>query len=92
MDAHTDPRTDRMREEMAQHFAEYEADYRDEEWCTVVYEDEQVVVLADHKGYEHSEWQDEFGDGFSEAMHDLARQVSDRSWPAAYPVVFDKLE
>jgi hypothetical protein len=88
----TDRRTDDMKREMATAWDEYEADYRAEDWCTVVYEDEQAVVIADHKGYEFSEWESEFGDGFREVMHDLAGQLVDRRWPADYPVVFDKLE
>jgi len=82
-----------MKIEMAEHFEEFEADYRDEDWCTIVYEDDQVVVLADHKGYEHSEWSHEFSEeDFSEQMHALAREVCDYSWSASWPVVFDKLE
>jgi len=89
----TDARSTDMKIEMAEHFAEFEADYRSEDWCTIVYEDEEVVVLADHKGYEHSEWQDDFEDEeFSKMMHNLARQVCDYSWSASWPVVFDKLE
>lgn len=89
----TDPRPDEMKRTMAQHFAEYEDDYHDEDWCTVVYEDDQVVLIADHKGYEFDEWASEFPDEqFSEIMHNLADQLVDRRWPADYPVVFDKLE
>lgn len=92
-DAHTadDPRSDSMKIEMAQHFDEFEADYRDEDWCTVVFENDHIVVLADHKGHEFSEWADEFGDDFSETMHTLAREACDFDWSASYPVVFDKL-
>lgn len=92
-----DPRPDEMKREMAQNFAAYEADYRDADWCSVVYEDDKVVLIADHKGYEFDEWSDEFADQFtdrefSQMMHNLADQLCDRRWPADYPVVFDKLE
>lgn len=87
-----DDRTDKMKVEMAEHFRENEAEYRDSDWASVVYEDSEVVLVEDHKGYEFSEWSDEYGRGFGEIMHDLADQLVDRRWPATYPLVFDKLE
>lgn len=88
-----DPRPDEMKREMATHFAAYEADYRSEDWCSIIYEDDEVVLIADHKGYEHSEWQDDFSEvEFSSMMHELARQLSDYNWVASWPVVFDKVE
>ncbi len=91
MTRNTDPRTTDEKQKMAKHFAEMEADYRDADWGEIVYEDDQVVVMADHKGYEFSEWSEEIED-FSEKMHSLAEQLVDRKWPADYPLVFDKLE
>lgn len=89
----TDPRSTEIKQTMAEHFAEYEASYRDAEWCSIVYEDDTQVVIADHKGFEHSEWSDEFETTeFSSMMHELARQVTDYSWSASWPVVFDKTE
>jgi hypothetical protein len=90
-----DGRTDHMKQMMAEHFAEMESEYRDGDWCSVVYEDDEVVLIADHKGYEFGEWRDEFdlADGrFSEIMHELAGQLTDRRWASDYPVVFDKLK
>ena len=89
-----DPRSTELKTDMAEHFAEYEPDYRDADWCSVVYEDDEVVLLADHAGNEHNEWADEHGDyaEFTQMMHDLAGQLSDRRWVADYPVVFDKTE
>ena len=87
-----DARTVEQKTEMAEHFAENEVDYRDADWSNVVYEDDQVVLIEDTRGYEFGEWQDEFGDPFSETMHDLADQLVDRSWSATYPLIFDKLE
>lgn len=92
MPLYSDPRTDEMRAEMAEHFAEYEADYRDADWCEIVHEDAECVVIADLKGYEFDEWADECRDDFSTSMHQLADQLTDRSWGSTYPVVFDKLE
>lgn len=91
-DATEDPRTDQMKTEMAEHFDENEADYRDSDWANIVYEDGQVVLVEDIKGYEFGEWSDEFGEDFSHIMHELAGQLVDRSWPATYPIVFDKFE
>jgi len=89
-----DERSTTLKQTMAEHFAEYEADYRDADWCSIVYEDDEVVLIADHAGNEHSEWADQHGDfsEFTQMMHDLADQLSDRKWPADYPVVFDKLD
>lgn len=85
-----DPRTDAMKTTMAEAFAADEAEYRDSDWANIVYEDDEVILVEDAKGYEFGEWQDEFGAGFSETMHELANQLVDRRWPATYPVVFDK--
>ena len=90
-----DKRSTELKQEMAEHFAAHEADYRDADWCTIIHEDDDVVLIADHKGYEFDEWSDESdltAREYSQTMHDLAGQLSDRKWPADYPVVFDKLE
>jgi len=87
-----DPRSTDMKQTMAEHFAEYEAEFRTEDWTNIIYEDDEVVLVEDRKGYEFDEWDGEFGDDFSQAMHDLAGQLVDRQWPATYPLVFDKLE
>ena len=91
-----DARTDSQKIEMAEHFEEFEEEYRTEpEHHEVVYEDEQVIVVADHTGHELNEWASEFGidrTEFSQTMHSLARQVCDYSWSVSDPVVFDKIE
>jgi len=91
-----DDRTDTMKTTMASHFEEFEAEYRTEpQHHEVVYEDDQVVVVADHTGHELNEWCDEFDmdrSDLSQIMHDLARQVCDYNWAVSDPVVFDKLE
>ena len=88
----SDPRTNSQKRRMARHFAENESEYRESDWSNIVYEDDEVVLVEDTKGYEFDEWQDEFGEDFSETMHDLAGQLVDRRWPATYPLVFDKFE
>jgi hypothetical protein len=89
----TDARSDYMKREMAEHFAANEGAYRDTDWGEIVYEDDEVVVVSDHKGYEFSAWKSEFAnEEFSQIMHDLARDVYGGEWSVYYPVVFDKLE
>lgn len=89
-----DKRSDGLKTEMAEFFAENEADYREADWCSIVYEDDEVILIADHSGHEFDEWADQHGDfdEFSQMMHSLAGQISDRRWPADYPIVFDKTE
>lgn len=92
MQDHNDPRSDEMKRTMAEHFEEMEAEYRDNDWGSIVYEDSEVVVVADHKGNEANEWSNEFGREFRGMMHSLATQVTDHSWSTDYPIVFDKME
>lgn len=92
-----DPRTDELKQEMWSHFTHYEYEYRedDDTDAEVVYEDNEVVVVADHTGHELREWASEFGierSEPSETMHALARQVCDYNWSTSDLVVFDKLE
>ena len=97
MEAKDDVRTAWMKTEMAEHFEEYEHEYRedDDTNAEVVYEDEQVVVVADHTGHELNEWASDFAvdaTEFSQTMHALARDVCDHDWSVSDPVVFDRLE
>jgi|APHM01.1.fsa_nt_gi hypothetical protein len=92
-----DVRTNEQKREMAEHFETFEADYRDEDYnrSEVVYEDGDIVVVADHAGYELNEWADHFGieaRDFRHSMHELARRLCDYSWSVSDPVVFDKPE
>jgi len=41
---------------------------------------------------EFDEWDGQYGDDFSQTMHDLARAATDYDWGSDYPLVFDKLE
>lgn len=90
-----DARTDSLKITMAKYFEEHDDDYRTADWCTIVYEDDECVIVADHNGYEIDEWADEASMSyreFCETMHSLARSVCDHSWAADYPIVFDKME
>jgi hypothetical protein len=93
-----DPRTDSMKIEMAEHFAEFEADYRDDvnyEGSEVVFEDDQMVIVADHSGHEINEFASDFDVPrrvLSNWFHKVAKRKTDRSWSTADPIVFDKPE
>lgn len=90
-----DSRSVELKKKMGTHFDEYEADYRSEDWCSIVYEDDEVIVVADHAGYEFNEWVKEVTmsrAAFSEIMHNFARQLCDYDWCESYPLVFDRIE
>lgn len=91
-----DTRSMDMKIEMAEHFESFETEYRTEPKAhEVVYEDDQVIVVADHTGHELNEWANDFDMDrreLSRLMHDLARDVCDYNWSTSDPVVFDKLE
>ena len=91
-----DARTESQKIEMGEHFQEFEAEYRTEpQHHEIVYEDDEVIVVADHTGHELNEWASDFdvdATEFSKTMHTLARQVCDYSWSVSDPVVFDKME
>jgi hypothetical protein len=97
---HTDPRSESMKIQMAEHFSEFEYEYREDPHtdAEVVYEDDQVIVVADHTGHELNEWVSDFNlthedcDVFYRWNHEVARELTDYNWSVAYPVVFDKLE
>ena len=94
-----DPRSEAMRISMAEHFGEFEYEYREDPHtdAEVVYEDDQVIVVADHTGHELSEWVSDFNltevdcDAFYAWNHEVARELTDRGWAVVDPVVFDKL-
>ena len=49
-----DPRSESMKISMAEHFEDFELEYREDPHtdAEVVYEDNQVIVVADHIGHE----------------------------------------
>ena len=94
-----DPRSEAMRISMAEHFADFEYEYREDPHtdAEVVYEDDQVIVVADHTRHELNEWMSDFNmtgeyrDAFYAWNHEVARELTDYNWAAVDPVVFDKL-
>ena len=94
-----DPRSESMKISMAEHFCEFEHEYREDPHtdAEVVYEDDQVVVVADHTGHELTEWVSDFNmteadrDAFYTWNHEVARELTDHDWSVVDPVVFDKL-
>jgi hypothetical protein len=94
-----DPRSESMKISMAEHFEDFEHEYREDPHtdAEVVYEDDQVIVVADHTGHELTEWVSDFNmtdedcDAFCTWNHEVARELTDHDWSAADPVVFDKL-
>ena len=98
---HTDdPRSESMKIQMADHFGEFEYEYREDPYtdAVVVYEDDQVIVVADLTGHELTEWASDFnmteedGYAFRAWNREVARELTDHSWAVVDPVVFDKLE
>ena len=57
-----DPRSESMKISMAEHFGDYEYEYREDPHtdAEVVYEDDRVIVVADHTGHELNEWVSDF--------------------------------
>jgi len=94
-----DPRSESMKISMAEHFEDFEHEYREDPHtdAEVVYEDDQVIVVADHTGHELTEWVSDFNMteedryAFYAWNHEVARELTDHGWAVAYPVVFDKL-
>ena len=94
-----DPRSEAMRISMAEHFEDFEHEYREDPDtdAEVVYEDDQVIVVADHTRHELTEWAGDFNmteedwDAFYAWNHEVARELTDHDWAVVDPVVFDKL-
>jgi len=93
-----DPRSTDLKQAMAAGWDEHEDEYRDGdnyEGSEVVYEDDQLVIVADHTGHELNEYlkdHDVPRRVVSNWMHEVAREKTDYSWEASDPIVFDKLE
>jgi len=94
-----DPRSEAMKISMAEHFEDFEYEYRKDPHtdAEVVYEDDQVIVVADNTGHELAEWMSDFNmtgeyrDAFYAWNHEVARELTDHDWAVVDPVVFDKL-
>lgn len=103
MDAHTtttDARTDSQKQTMAQFFAEERAEYADSDGYTILHEDDEAVVVADHTGHELNEWADRLSmdrEVLRQTMRTLAEQkvgetAAHEAFSNADPVVFDRFE
>jgi len=96
----TDDRSTNMKIEMAEHFDGDRATYTDSDSHTIVYEDEQVAIVADHSGNELNEWANAFSmdrEDLRVTMRALAESVlgereAHEAFSYADPIVFDKLE
>jgi len=93
-----DPRSESMKISMAEHFDDFEHEYREDPHtdAEVVYEDDQLIVVADRTGHELAEWAADFNmtnedcGEFWDWNHELARDLTDYDWVVDDPVVFDK--
>ena len=94
-----DPRSEAMRISMAEHFEDFEYEYHEDPHtdAEVVFENDRVIVVADHTGHELTEWESDFNmtheecDAFHSWNHEVARELTDHNWAVVDPVVFDKL-
>lgn len=97
-----DPRPDTLKREMATGFEKYEEEYRgDGEFASeVVYEDDEMVIVADYGGHELNKYLNGYDLGRDNMlrtdilrwMTDVARDKTDLVWGAADPIVFDRVE
>ena len=95
-----DDRTDPQKIKMARFFAEERAEYEDVDGYTIVYEDDETAIVADHTGHEINEWARQF-DVSREDLRSTFRALADQkmdereaheAFSYSDPVVFDKLE
>jgi hypothetical protein len=99
-DTTADDRSTTTKTTMAQFFAEERAEYEDADGFAIVYEDEQVAIVADHTGHELNEWASQLGVDRSElratfrALADdvMGEQDAHEAFSYSDPVVFDKLD
>ncbi|RQG93716.1 hypothetical protein [Natrarchaeobius oligotrophus] len=96
----TDDRTDNQKIKMAKWFSEERAEYEDADGFTIVYEDDECVIIADHSGHEINEWASRF-DADREELRSTFRALADQkmgekdaheAFSYSDPVVFDKFE
>ena len=91
----TDPRSESMKIQMAEHFGEFEYEYREDPHtdAEVIYEDDHLIVVADHTGHELNEWVSDFNmteedrDAFCAWGHEVARKLTGHDWAVVDPVV-----
>ena len=96
----SDARTDSQKTQMARFFDEERAEYEDSDGYTIVYEDDECAIVADHTGHELNEWANLFDVGreglrstFCALADDvMGEQAAHEVFSHSDPVVFDKLE
>lgn len=95
-----DDRTDTQKIEMAQFFDEERAEYENSDGYTIIHEDDECAIVADHTGHEINEWAKRF-DADREDLRSTFRALADQkmgekdaheAFSHSDPVVFDKLE
>jgi len=96
----TDDRTDSQKIKMAEWFAEERAEYENSDGYTIVHEQDEFVIVADHTGHELNEWADRW-DWDREQLRSTFRamaadvlggQEAHEVFSHSDPVVFDKFE
>ena len=95
-----DPRAQYQQIQMAEWFDKERSEYADADGYTIVHEDDQVAVVADHTGHELNGWAERFGvnrERLRQTMRTLAEDViGEKDAHGAFshsdPVVFDKIE
>lgn len=99
-DTTADDRSTTTKTTMAQFFAADRAEYDDADGFTVVYEDDQVAIVADHTGHELNEWASQLDADRSElratfrALADdvMGEHEAHKAFSHSDPVVFDKVD
>jgi len=95
-----DDRTDKQKIKMARFFDEERAEYEDSDSYTIVFEDDEAVIVADHTGHEINEWASRL-DADREELRSSFRALADQkmgeqdaheAFSYSDPVVFDKSE
>jgi len=87
-----------VEETLRKRWVEYEDDYRDDrnyEGSEVVYEDDEIVIVADHSGHElpnilRGHEHEVPARMVKNQMSDIAADKTDYDWSDAYPIVFPR--
>lgn len=94
-----DERSMGVKTKMARHFDEERAEYEGSDGYTIVYEDDDCAIVADHTGHELNEWETLL-DADRERLRSMFRSIADGKmgeqeahevFSYSDPVVFDKL-
>ena len=95
-----DERSTSVKVKMAEQFAEERGEYEQSDDYTIVYEDDDCTIAADHTGHEINEWAALVSDD-RETLRSTFRAIADEkmgeqdaheAFSQSDPVVFDKFE